>query len=88
MSSLPLKMFSRVPSVGDLSSFVLAKKYFGPDVVSADQRPLSRSNLLLLGSVMGYVDGFSVVCGAGLIGPRRIPCAPAAVVLTRGPLIR
>ena len=88
MAELLLKAFSRVPNVGDLFSSVLAKRYFSSEVVVVDETPLSVGNLVFLGSIMGYADRHSIVCGAGLLDTGKIRYPPASVVLTRGPLSR
>lgn len=82
-----LKFFQKFLNAGDQFSLKLAEHYFGPEVVPCDQTPLTKPNLILIGSILEWSDSKSHVCGAGLISSgSKVGVAPRSVHCVRGPL--
>lgn len=84
-----IKSFHKVHNAGDALSPEIAKKYFSETVSLKANEPLTEHNLILIGSILQWVDRMSHVCGAGLLSPTAIPAIqPNSVNLVRGPLTR
>ncbi|MDF2116067.1 polysaccharide pyruvyl transferase family protein [Roseiarcaceae bacterium H3SJ34-1] len=86
---LILKHWIDQPNAGDAFSRDVAEKYIGPVAAVAEGNPLDQTNLLLIGSIMGWADEHSIVCGTGMISPTQFPRSkPKEVVSVRGPITR
>jgi len=82
-----LKYFQKYPNVGDKFSLVVAQHYFSPQIVSCNESPLEKNNLILVGSILHWADSMTHVCGAGIIEPSMsMSHTPKIVNCVRGPL--
>jgi len=86
---LVLKHWIDQPNAGDIFSRDVAEKYIGPVSAVAEQNPTGSANLLLIGSLMPWIDSETYVCGTGMLSPESLPkMAPKEFVSVRGPLAR
>jgi pyruvyltransferase len=84
-----LKHWIDVPNAGDAFARDIAERYIGPVAAVAEANPSPQTNLLIIGSLMSWVDENTIVCGAGMISPQQLPrSAPKQFVSVRGPLTR
>lgn len=84
-----LKHWIDHPNAGDAFSRDVAEKYVGPVTSIAESNPIDQRNLLLIGSIMSWIDEKSIVCGTGLISTTHLPKQkPDEIISVRGPLTR
>lgn len=89
LESVHLKFYQKNSNVGDRISLAVAQRYFSPNVIPCNERPLTIPNLILVGSFLHYADACSYVCGAGFISTEPkylLRAVPKSVNCVRGPL--
>ena len=85
--SIKLKYFQKFTNVGDVFSEKVAQRYLSAEIQSFENIKLDANNVILIGSILEWVDEYTTICGAGLIQSSSILRAkPKHINCVRGPL--
>lgn len=84
---LGFKYYQQNQNCGDAFSRRLAERLFDVDFDYFENEPVSMPNVVLVGSILHWVDRSSIVCGTGLLSSKqKVVERPKKLVSVRGPL--
>lgn len=82
-----LKYFNKFPNIGDILSVEICKYYFSDNITHFSSDETNLPNLLLIGSILEWVDSCSLVCGSGFIKKdSKLRSEPKLITCVRGQL--